>query len=129
MKDTERIIDNAIDTYPLEDLPSGFVSRTMAHIAPPPRFKLTFTDLALPAFFAIFGAILLASFYWLFQSVNAPWGLNMGAWLSQVIAFSSSTTVFLFGIAIALCLVLMAFAILFLSIWLEKPVRLQGRAL
>jgi hypothetical protein len=128
MKDTERIIDTAIDTYPLEDLPSGFVSRTMAHIAPPPRFKLTFTDLALPAFFAIFGAIILASFYWLFQSINAPWGLNMGAWISQLAAFSSSTTVFLLGIATALCLVLMACAILVLSFWLDKPVRLQGRA-
>jgi hypothetical protein len=100
----------------------------MTHIAPHPRFNLTFTDLAVPAFFAIFGAILLASFYWIFQSVNAPWGLNMSAWLSQVAVYSSSTTVFLLGIATALCLVLMACAILVLSFWLDKPVRLQGRA-
>lgn len=128
MKDTERIIDTAIETYPLEDLPPGFVSRTMAHIVPPPRFKLTFTDLALPAFFAIFGAIILASFYWLLQSINVRWGINMGAWLSQVAAFSSTTTVFLFVIATAFCLVLLAGAILVVSFWLDKPLRLQGRA-
>jgi hypothetical protein len=128
MKDIERIIDTAIETYPLEDLPPGFVRRTMAHIAPLPRFKLTFTDLALPAFFAIFGAITLASFYWLLQSINAPWGFNMGALLSQVAAFSSMTTVFLFVIATAFCLVLLAGTILVVSFWLDKPLRLQGRA-
>ena len=127
MKDTERIIDNAIETYPLEDLPSGFVRRTMAQIEPPPRFKLTFMDLALPAFFAIFGAIILASFYWLLQSINPSWAMNFGALFSQVAAYSSMTTIILLVIAIAICLMILACAIMVLSFWLEKPVRLQGK--
>jgi TRAP-type C4-dicarboxylate transport system permease small subunit len=125
MKDTERIIDTAIETYPLENLPPGFVRKAMDQIAPQPRFKLTFMDLALPAFFAFFGAIILSISYWILQGLNESWQSELR--LPQIIGTPPMTTIFGLVTAAIVCLVILATAILILSLWLEKPIRLQRR--
>lgn len=125
MKDTERIIDTAIETYPLEDLPPEFVSKTMDQIAPQPRFKLTFMDYILPAFFAFFGAIVLSISYWILQGLNDSWQFELR--LSQVMGNPPMTTILGLVFAAIICLVILATVVLILSSWLEKPVRLQRR--
>ena len=49
-------IDAALDSYPVQPLPPGFIRRTMTQIRPrvQVRFRVHFLDLALPAFFVIF---------------------------------------------------------------------------
>lgn len=125
MKDTERIIDTAIETYPLEDLPPGFVRKTMDQIAPQPRFHLTFMDYALPAFFAFFSAIILFISYWILRGLNESWQFELR--LFQIMGNPSMTTLLGLVLAAIICLVTLATAILILSLWLEKPIPLQKR--
>jgi len=55
MHDPEKLIDAALDSYPVYPVPPGFTNRVMAQIvAKPVRFRLEFLDFILPAFFALF---------------------------------------------------------------------------
>lgn len=49
----DNLLTQVLESYPQAPLPSGFVNRVMAEIEPaplPPRFRLQFVDLAVPAF-------------------------------------------------------------------------------
>ena len=127
MNDTEHIIDTALETYPLVDLPPDFVRQTIAQIRPTPRFHLTFMDYALPVFFSFFGAIILAVLFWMLNGLIATWSIELQARFSQLAQYTSFLPIYQLVLATATCLVLLASVILALSLWLEKPIRLQRK--
>ena len=77
MSDFEPLIDAAFDSYPLAPLPSRFVQRTIARIQPRPRFHLEFLDLALPAFIILFGITVISLGFWLVNTLNPLWLLEL----------------------------------------------------
>ena len=55
MDEYDSIIDAALDSYPLDPVPSGFTRQVMSQIVTRPApFRLDFLDLALPVFFTFF---------------------------------------------------------------------------
>ena len=55
-------LDEALDSMPLAPLPKGFSRQVLAKIeSPQVRFRLTFLDLALPSFFALFATIIVGA--------------------------------------------------------------------
>jgi hypothetical protein len=56
MDESERLIDAAINSYPLASLPPGFTQRLMKRINPSkPALRLSMLDWLLPGFFSLFG--------------------------------------------------------------------------
>ena len=56
MDESDALINAAIESYPLAQLPEGFTRRLMKRIHPPrPRFRLSALDFLLPGFLGIFG--------------------------------------------------------------------------
>jgi hypothetical protein len=87
----DAIVEAALNAYPLAPAPSGFSARVMAQLRPPkPIFHLEFIDLALPAFFALFSAgILAVTLYLLFgldKLTRLQLELQIKVWLAQVSA-------------------------------------------
>jgi hypothetical protein len=67
-------IDEALDSLPLVPLPVGFTSRVLAKIEHPQmRFRLTFLDLALPAFFTLFTSIIVGAAVWVYTTMDPLW--------------------------------------------------------
>lgn len=69
-------IDEAINSIPLVELPTGFIARTMERIANQRksiRFRFHFIDIALPAFFSIFLLVLLGVGLWGYNQINPRW--------------------------------------------------------
>jgi hypothetical protein len=59
---------------PLYPLPEGFTLRVMAKIERPQvRFRLTFLDLALPAFFTFFATIIVGAAVWVYSTLDPLW--------------------------------------------------------
>jgi len=86
MSEFDHLIDSALNSYPLASLPSRFVQRTMARIQPRPRFHLEFLDLALPAFIIIFGITVIGLAFWLINTLNPLWLLELqvrAQWYAQ----------------------------------------------
>lgn len=54
MDDYDRLIDAALNSEPMLELPPDFVARVMAGIQPRPRYTPEFLDLAIPAFGGFF---------------------------------------------------------------------------
>jgi hypothetical protein len=77
MNASDSQIDSALDSYPLVPLPPRFIQRTMARIHPRPRFHLEFLDLALPAFIILFGTIVTSLVFWLINTLNPLWMLEL----------------------------------------------------
>jgi hypothetical protein len=60
-EELDAAVEAALYTYPLIPTPPGFTARVMAEVwRPRPSFRLEFIDFALPAFFALFSAGILA---------------------------------------------------------------------
>lgn len=72
----DRMIDTAIESYPLAPLPKDFVSRTMQRVAPP-KFRLKFVDIAIPLFFSAFGVFALLFGFWLWSYIDPLWLLEL----------------------------------------------------
>jgi len=67
-------VDEALDSMPLAPLPEGFTSRVMAKTERPQvRFRLTFLDLALPAFFTFFATIIVGAAVWIYTTLDPLW--------------------------------------------------------
>jgi len=67
-------IDEALDSMPVVPLPEGFTSRVMAKIeCPKVRFRLSFLDLALPAFFTLFAATIMGAAVWIYTTMDPLW--------------------------------------------------------
>lgn len=67
-------LDEALDSMPLAPLPEGFSRRVMAKIERPQvRFRLTFLDLALPAFFTLFTTIIVGAAVWIYTTLDPLW--------------------------------------------------------
>ncbi len=76
--DPERLIDAALDAYPLAPIPPGFTARVMAEVRKPAvAFRLEFIDFAIPAFIALFSAVLLAAGMWAVLSIDRLTMLNL----------------------------------------------------
>lgn len=64
--ETEKILDEAIDSYPLAELPSNFTFRVMAEVsnrpqvAMPEKFRLDYLDFLIPGFLVLFFVIVTA---------------------------------------------------------------------
>ena len=67
-------LDEALDSMPLAPLPEGFSRQVMAKIERPQvRFRLTFLDLALPAFFTLFTTIIVGAAVWIYTTLDPLW--------------------------------------------------------
>jgi hypothetical protein len=66
-------IDTAIKTYPVVNLPPGFVQRTMQRINIEVRFQWQFIDIVLPVFFFLFALSIFVILAWLLQMINPLW--------------------------------------------------------
>ncbi len=69
-------IDEAINSFPLAELPKGFISRTMERIANQRAsisFRLNFIDIALPAFFSTFLLVLIGGGLWGYNQIDPRW--------------------------------------------------------
>jgi hypothetical protein len=73
----EAILDAALDGYPRQDLPAGFVTRTMARLQPQARrqrpLRPQFLDMALPLLFAGLTALALVLWRGLAATVDPRW--------------------------------------------------------
>ncbi len=64
--ETEKIVDEAIESYPLAELPSNFTFRVMAEVnnrpqvAMPEKFRLDYLDFLIPGFLVLFFVIVTA---------------------------------------------------------------------
>lgn len=67
-------LDEALDRVPLAPLPEGFTRRVMRRIDRPQlRFRFTFLDLALPAFFTFFSTIIVGVSIWVYTTLDPFW--------------------------------------------------------
>lgn len=67
-------LDEALDSMPLALLPKGFSRRVLTKIERPQvRFRLTFLDLSLPAFFTLFATIIVGAFVWIYTTMDPLW--------------------------------------------------------
>ncbi len=67
-------LDEALDSMPLARLPKGFSRQVLAKIeSPQVRFRLTFLDLALPSFFALFATIIVGAAVWIYTTMDPLW--------------------------------------------------------
>ena len=67
-------LDEALDSMPLALLPKGFSRQVLAKIeSPQVRFRLTFLDLALPSFFALFATIIVGAAVWIYTTMDPLW--------------------------------------------------------
>lgn len=86
----DRILDAALDTYPLAPVPTGLVRRTLARIQPMPRFRLEFLDFAVPFFLLIFGLLTIWAAFWTLNYISPYWMLEWTprlAYLRQWVEF------------------------------------------
>jgi hypothetical protein len=84
----DRKIDAAIESFPLEDLPKGFVKRTMKRLSLTPEtmpdFRLRFIDFAIPVFFAGFLLAVVAFGSWAFSLIDPLWFDDLGLELAYL---------------------------------------------
>ena len=74
MDEYARMIDEAMNSYPLAPLPAGFTRRLMGHIQPArPVFRLSLLDWLLPAFFGLFGMSSVAAIWWTLSLLDPLW--------------------------------------------------------
>jgi hypothetical protein len=90
--DADRVLDAALDSYPLTPVPSGLVRRTLARIQPRPmpRFRLEFLDIAVPLFIVLFGLLTIWAAFWTLNYVSPYWTLEWTprlAYFRQWLAF------------------------------------------
>jgi hypothetical protein len=134
MNETDRLIDAALDSYPLAPLPPRFVRRTMAAIRagspafPRPKFRLEFLDVALPVFFGFFGVTILGLGLWFVNAINPLWLLQLEIRTQWYLQNLNLLPVGWFaGAAIAgVCAV--ALAVVGLAVALERPARTAREA-
>lgn len=122
----ERMIDTALDEYPLAPLPPGFVEQVMSRISAPQPvtpapFKLQFLDVALPAFVAVFTAIVWGVGSWLAGQWYLPWLPDSPVTMepvqqamSQLAPWFSTSLILLAGSSVLI-------ASLCLWLWLDRP--------
>jgi hypothetical protein len=73
-------IDSAINTYPMVELPEGFIAETMTRVEnhrTSIRFRLHFIDLAMPVFLAVFLLVLIGIGMWGAEQIDPLWLRNM----------------------------------------------------
>jgi hypothetical protein len=119
----DSILDAAIESYPPAPLPSGFVNRVMAQVRQqpqaivPPRFRLQFLDVALPAFLALFTFLVVVVGMWLTGQLDAA-GLP-GTQLNLTLAGQIPAW---FGIsAVAVLGEVMVAIMVGVTLWLDQP--------
>jgi hypothetical protein len=118
---TDRTIDVAIESYPLEDLPPGFVQRSIGRLSPRPRFHFEFLDLAIPTFLALCTALLGVSMIWITRLDGAAW---LSGAISLLEVYVQANLVWLLAIAAIVVLGGVFLLVLVITFWLESPLRL-----
>jgi hypothetical protein len=118
----DRLIDAAIQSYPLESLPSGFAKKTMHRLAPRSRFHLEFLDLAIPTFLAFCTAMLGVSVIWITRQADFTW---LSGALPLVEAYAQTDEIWLLVAAAMVILGGLFLLALIVIAWLETPFRLM----
>ena len=88
--ETEKLIDEAIESYPLAELPSNFNFRVMAEVsnrpqvAMPEKFRLDYLDFLIPGFLVLFfvlvTAVLTTFFNLNFDITQLDASLSFNSW-------------------------------------------------
>jgi hypothetical protein len=69
-------IDAGIESYPLADLPDGFMARTIERLESSrqaSRVNLRFTEIAIPVFFVLFALIFAGVVVWGVRVIDPVW--------------------------------------------------------
>lgn len=125
------LIEAALNAYPLAPPPPGFTARVMAEVWQAPRlaFRLEFIDLALPAFFALFGAgtlaVMMFVLFSLTQLTRMQLDLQAKIILAQVLILQQQTVIIWMPL-LAICALLLLAGMIGLGIWAtQRPLLLS----
>lgn len=126
MNETDRLIDAALDSYPLVPLPPRFVQRSMAAVraVSRPRFRLEFLDLALPGFVILFTSTLALLGFWLLNVLQPRWLLILqvrASWYAQNLDI---VPLGFYGFVVMTGLSVFVLAGLVVALALDRPVRI-----
>jgi len=116
------MIEAAIESFPLKDLPPGFVKQTMRRLSPRPRFHFEFLDLAIPTFLALCTAMPGVSMVWITRQDGAAW---LSGAVSLVGTYTQANLVWLLAITAIVVSAGVFLLVLVITLWLESPFRLM----
>ena len=117
----DRMIDTALQSYPLAPLPKGFVARTMQQTARP-RFRLNFVDIVVPLFFSVFGIFALLLSLWFWSYIDPLWLAELQLRLTMARLYISVEPIsFVIGLGVVMgVVVFMGIALVYLFVYRSR---------